>query len=128
MAKANKGRAAGAKSTSFGRRGISSGVAASTKTKILLLSLAIRAKTGSNLERETPASCALERRPDCATLVKSPEPSTCSKMFLTAMLFPIESTSSAYEEAALRATFLCANGAGAKALAAEQAAAVIVKQ
>jgi hypothetical protein len=59
-------------------------------------------------------------------LVKSPESSTFTKRFLTARLFPKESTSAPYE--ALRATFLCATGAGAKALAAEQATAVILTQ
>ena len=93
MAVANKGRAPGASDTTFGNKGRTSGVAASTNTRMSSLSAA-NANKGSNLVKLSPASWALDNKPDCATLVNKPEDSTSSKSFLRAMLFPTESTSS----------------------------------
>lgn len=112
-AEANSGKAPGASSTTFGSKGRSSGVAASTRIKISLFSAA-RARRGSNFERESPASWALERSPDWATLVKRPEASTSSRRVLTAILFPTASTWLAKLDR--RLTPVCATGAGAKAL------------
>mmetsp|Transcript_59510 Transcript_59510/g.145780 ORF Transcript_59510/g.145780 Transcript_59510/m.145780 type:complete len:228 (+) Transcript_59510:2883-3566(+) len=129
-ADASKGRAPGANSTTLGRIGRTSGVAASTRTRMSLFSAA-RARRGSNFDNDKPASCALERSPDCATFVKRPDASTSIRSFLTAMLFPTESTSSA--SAALRATVavLCGTlvltGANAVAVTATRATRVTMK-
>jgi hypothetical protein len=90
---ANNGNAPGATETILGNNGRTSGVAASTNINISLFSAA-NANNGSNLLRDKPASCAFESKPDCATFVSKPDDSTSVKMFLTATLFPIESTSS----------------------------------
>lgn len=47
---------------------------------------------GSNLERVIPLLAALERRPDWATWERRPAFSADSRKFLTAKLFPVEST------------------------------------
>mmetsp|Transcript_10625 Transcript_10625/g.25170 ORF Transcript_10625/g.25170 Transcript_10625/m.25170 type:complete len:248 (+) Transcript_10625:3446-4189(+) len=120
---AKRGRAWGASSTTLGNKGKSSGVAASTKMRISLFSAA-RARRGSNLERERPASWALESKPDWATLVNKPLDSTFSNKDLTAMLFPRVSTSSRMLEAARgadRVDCVCV-GTKAEAEAANKAA------
>lgn len=89
---ANNGNAPGAIETILGINGRSSGVAASTSTKISGFSAA-NANNGSNLVKDKPASCAFESKPDCATFVSKPDDSTSVKIFLTATLFPTESTS-----------------------------------
>jgi len=89
---AKSGRAPGANSTTFGRTGRSSGPDASTRTRISGFDAA-RSRKGSSLVRETPASCALDRRPLSATFVRRPEDSMSDRRFLTAILFPVLSTS-----------------------------------
>ena len=94
---AKSGSAPGANSTTFGRIGRSSGPDASTRIRMSGFDAA-RSRRGSSLVRETPASCAFESRPLCATLVRRPVDSMSDRRVLTAILFPVLSTSGAIDD------------------------------
>lgn len=121
MASARMGRRGGARSTKVGKSGRSSGPAASTKTRMDGFSAA-SCNSGSNLEREMPAFCALDKRPDAATFDKSFDCSTLMRRFLTAMLFPRLSTTGVEADRGVLARN--AAGCGAKALVVATARAI----
>jgi hypothetical protein len=117
-ARVRRGRAEGAKSTIFGKRGRRSGPAASARIKRSGF-FAAKARKGSRLLSEIPASCAAESKPLWATFDKSPELSTPCRRFLTFTLFPTESTWEPGRAAACRVKNALERGCdtGAKALA-----------
>eukprot|EP00590_Aulacoseira_subarctica_P007817 CAMPEP_0172421844 /NCGR_PEP_ID=MMETSP1064-20121228/8066_1 /TAXON_ID=202472 /ORGANISM="Aulacoseira subarctica , Strain CCAP 1002/5" /LENGTH=178 /DNA_ID=CAMNT_0013162433 /DNA_START=289 /DNA_END=825 /DNA_ORIENTATION=- len=125
----NNGSTGGASSMTLGKIGNNSGPEASTRTKISGF-VPASFNRGSKLERDIPASWALESSPLLATSLNKDLFSMDVRSSFTAMLFPNESNSGVFDGVADRATKLarCCEIGATKAVALLARSAKVCKQ